>query len=282
MHRVIMIIFLACFILAACNLPIQKATETPNAEAIATQVRALLTAQPSPTSRPATPTLSTPAATSTIAPTSTQSATSTAAASITPLPGDPKNSLGEPSYKNTFDTGKGFGLEAPFEDENIRFAVENGKLVMTGLKANGWHSWRLTSPKVQDFYLEGTTHTTNCSGTDIYGLVVRAPDFDSGRGYYFGVTCDGRFNFGKWQEQGINDIVSLTQNSAILAGPDQTNRLGIMARGDHISLYANGKLIQELDDTAFETAGYFGVWLAANKTAGFNVEVDELDFWKLQ
>lgn len=285
MRKSIILLVLASLTLSACNLPLgqARASATPESEQVATQVSTLLTAQP--TSAPSL--TSVPTSTVPPAPTKTSTLqapldTPTPAPTLTVSPNDPKASLGDPAWKNTFSTGKGFALETPYEDDNVRMAVENNALVMTGLQSNGWHSWRLTSPKVQDFYLEATTRTQTCSGNDLYGLVVRAPDFESGQGYYYGISCDGQYNFGKWQDQGLSDIAGLTQSDAILSGSNQTNVIGIKTDGSKISLYANGKLLREVDDSTFGDAGYFGVWIAANQTDGFTVQIQQMALWKLR
>jgi hypothetical protein len=200
MRKALILLPLLSMILVACNMPSGSArsSSTPNADEVATHVSILLTSQPSVTAQPAA-SKAPPAASPTpfIITATPVPPSPTPAASVTMSPDDPKAGLGDPAWKNTFDTGKGFALDTPYEDENVRFAVENGMLVMTGIQANGWHSWRLTSPRVQDMYLEANMRTRQCSGEDVYGMVVRAPDFVSGQGYYYGITCDGRYDFGK-------------------------------------------------------------------------------------
>lgn len=283
------VLLLLALMLTGCGVlspgPVES---TLSVDEVATQVGVLLTAQPIPT----------------LAPTTTIPPTSTLAPSMTPLPATPTVAtatlpastptpvattgdgaeghaagLGDPAWRNPFDSGKGFGLSEPYADENTRFEVRSGRLEMTGLKPNGWHGWRLTSPKIQNFYLEAAMTPQNCSGDDVYGIVFRAPDFESGRGYYFGVTCDGRYMFGKWQESSLADVISLTQHPAINSGSNQFNRLGVYAFDRKIELYVNGKLLTSLEDTTFTDAGNFGVWLAANDTTGFTVWVDEMSYW---
>lgn len=289
MRRRFAILFMICLALSSCNTPGQSTgatTATPDPELVATSVSGTLTAQPLPTL--AIPTIApsvtaiipsdTPQPTLTETPTAP---TSTAVATLTPAADDIAAALGEPTFRNPMDNGRGFGLGEPYDDDNVRIAVENGALTMTGKNDNGWHSWRLTSPKLGNVYIEATVRTRNCSRDDLYGIVARAPDYESGKGYYFGFTCDGRYNLGKWVEQGISDMIAYTQNSAILAGSNQTNRIGIRMEGRKLSLYANGKLLQEIEDTSFQEAGYYGVFIAPNETAGFTVDYDQIAYWTL-
>lgn len=287
MRRIIALAILLSVLLAGCGIPTGEtpnAQTTPPVDEVATAVSQQLTALPTNTPLPLpsatevvpSATLPAPTAPPTLTPVPP---TLTPAVSATVDSEDPRASLGDPSWRNPFDSGRGFGLNEPYEDDNTRFAVENGRMVMTGRKANGWHGWRLTSPAAQDYYLEALMHTRDCTGSDEYGLVVRAPDFDSGKGYYYGITCDGRYTFGRWINDGVADVIDLTQHAAINAGGNQDNRIGIKASGGRFTLYANGKMLQEIQDNSFTEAGYFGVWIAANRTAGLTVEVDEMARW---
>ncbi len=284
-------IILLILLLAGCNLPTRPMpVNTPSTNAVATQVAQLLTAQPSftvpaptvlaaPTQTPAPAT----AVTSTTAPipTSTQAAPAAGqpTATSTISSSDPKSSLGSPTWRSTLDSGKAF---YQYDNDNTRVVLENGALNLTGLQANGWLGWSLTySQPAQNFYLEAAFIPQSCSGADMYGLVFRAPRADAG--YFFGVTCDGRFNLhARDFTAGIdNNLIQLTNNSAILSGSNQVNRLGVMANGNKITLYANGISLHELTDSTYNVEGSFGALGAANSTAGFTVKMDEISLWKL-
>jgi hypothetical protein len=120
----------------------------------------------------------------------------------------------------------------------------------------------------------------DCSGSDIYGLVFRAESVSSG--YFFGVTCDGRYSLSARDfEDGTNiPLIQLTSNQAVQSGATSTNRLSVRAEGERIALYANGTLLGEVTDPSFEE-GYFGAFVAANQTAGFTVHMDEISLWNL-
>jgi hypothetical protein len=160
--------------------------------------------------------------------------------------------------------------------------MEGGALVLTGLTANGWHGWSLTySQKPHNFRLEAVFQTGTCTGADLYGLVFRAPDGSSG--YFYGVTCDGRINLHarNFEDGTDTEIVALTGASQVTAGSNQTNRLGVNISDGKIQLFANGAMVQEVNDETFKDAGYFGAFVAANETAGFTVGMDEISLWKL-
>lgn len=281
-------ILLGTALLAACNLPTRQ-NAAPTGDPVSTQVSLLLTSQPTPTPKQAAPGT---AATLTTAPSATPIPTLTPVASPTasaptaakPSPttpaGDPKNSLGQPSWHDTAEVAKSFYL---FENEGTKVTAENGALVLTGLTANGWLGWSLTySHPAQNFYIEAVFNPQTCSGADQYGLVFRAPDADSG--YFFTVTCDGKYNLHAhaFKDNTDTTLIPTTPNAAILSGANQTNRLGVMATGEKISLYANGVLLQEINDATYNPdKGNFGALIAANATPGFTVKLVEISLWKL-
>lgn len=289
MHRRFILILVGSLLLASCNLPGAPSAATPTPDTIATQVSQLLTAQPTATEsgaavpdETAEPPTTEPDITFTpdVEPTESPVPTEPAATAAPTAPAsDPKNDLGEPSWQNDLSSADVFYL---YENEGTRVTHREGALVLTGLIPNGWHGFSLTfAQRPQNFYLETVFNTRTCAGADLYGMVFRAPDTSSG--YFFGVTCDGRYNL---HARNFNDgsdriVIDLTENSAILSGSDQTNRLGIMANGDQIGLYANGVLLQQVVDSTFSSSGHFGPFIAAYPSAGFTVEMDQVSLWNL-
>jgi hypothetical protein len=301
MQKTISLLILISFILTGCTFPAASTTAEPTPDLIATQVAIQLTQQPAPTNIPdvAKPTEPLPAATvtsqpakPTVAATSTSAAstptsTSTIAPSVTTPPTETPNSsdpivkLGSKAvWKDTFQNGKGWGLEGnPYDDTNTRVEVKNNALILTSYGVNGWHGWRLSYLNPLDFYLEAEIRTTECASSDLYGLMFRATDSQSG--YWYGVTCDGRFNLRSGDVNNFEDIAAFKKSDAILAGSNQTNRLGVWVKGSKISLYANGKLIGEFNDTAFPDSGKFGLFIARQKTATFVIQCTQIAYWNV-
>lgn len=268
-------LILAVLLLAACNLPTRPIdTPTPTVDLVATQIANLLATQESATrnaplaTQPPSPT-----------PSATPEATPTPPPAPTPTtnPSDPALSLGDPTWKDSLDTAKNFYL---FENDQTKVEAEDGALALTGRNANGWLGWSLTyAQNPSDFYLEATFRTRTCAGSDLYGIVFRASKENAG--YFFGVTCDGRYNltYRDLNNDIQKELISIKAASAIQAGSDQINRLGVFAQGDKISLYINGSLIDEVTDST-RSSGYFGAFVAANQTAGFRADLDQIKLWK--
>jgi hypothetical protein len=191
---------------------------------------------------------------------------------------DPKASLGEADWQDTFDNGENWFLP---DDEHSTMAVEGGKLTMTAHQADRKDWWVLTWPEVDDFYLEATGVFGDCAERDRYGLIVRAPR-EADRGYLFALACDGRFSF--WfldttTPQRIT-LIDWTASSFIQAGAGSRNRIGIKVEGSHFSLYANGSLLAEAEDDT-QNGPYFGIFTGAARTVDFTVELEEIAAWNL-
>jgi hypothetical protein len=117
---------------------------------------------------------------------------------------------------------------------------------------------------------------------DQYGLVFRAPDNSSGMGYYFTVSCDGRFGLMRWNTDNTQPfILNWGIDSNINPGSNQTNRLGVYVKGSSIRLYMNGKQIAETTDSNYLTATNVGAFIAAVSTPGFTVEMNQIQMWNV-
>ncbi len=284
MRKTIPILILFILLLTSCNFPLSK--PTPDLNIVSTKVAATLSAvqtQAQPTA-PSTATEEplSPTMTPSLEPTSTPTVQPSPTPTATPPAGDPAIALGEPGFFDTFSNGTSFGLSNPYEDEAVLISVENGAMVFKSKRINNGIRWRLTSRNPQDLYLEGRFNVTRCSGADQYGLIVRAPSYSDGIGYYFGVTCSGQYYLLRWDKEGQNTVVSLTSDDCILSGSGQINRMGIMADGDTIRLYANGELLKELTDKGLTDKGYIGAFVSAREDQNFTVQLEELKLWTLQ
>lgn len=271
-------------LLAACNLPMPSAT--PTVDLVATQVAIQLTSLPTQGVPEDIPTATLPAEDTTSpaeltvtpsppSPTATQTLTPTIPA------GDPRQSLGDPTWEETFESGRSFGLEEPYDDEQTSFRIKNGALILTSKNASGFHGWRTGGPITADnAYVEGRFEIGSCFSEDRYGLVFRSPDFIEG--YIFLVSCDGRYELDTWENESFTTLLSgQAPSQGLLTGSNQVNRLGVRMQGDRISLYANGQLLQETTDTTFQEGGHVGAAIAGYQSQPFTVRLSEIAFWNL-
>lgn len=280
-HRLTLWILCLGLVAAACSAP---TAPTADPDQVATEVSQMLTEMPSATPAPShtappqdTPTSvpDTPTATETAS--ATPTATSTTTATATPPDEDPRELLGDPTWRDPLGTGDSWGL---FEDEHTRVSAGDGTLVLTALNPDNWSAWTLSWARPDDFYLEATTRTGECTGLDRHGLVFRADDSD--RAYLFGLSCDGRYSLRLWDGEALafTTLIDWTISEHVRAGSDQTNRLGVLAEGERLAVYANGHYLAEAQEDSYDE-GAFGLFIASANTTSFTVWVDEVAYWNL-
>ena len=290
MKKLIFATLAGMLLLTAC-LPARQPA-TPSAEQVATLVEAILTAMPTPTATeepliiPPTgetlpaPTITLPpeaAATAQPSPTATQQPTSTPAPTLTPPADDPRNTLGSPTWRERFRDGNNWLLG---KDAYTHAGVKDGQMILTGLSTTD--GWRLTWPRVKDYYLEMTVDTGECRGADQYGLFVRLPveRSDPHTGYLYAFTCNGRYSLRRWDGKTMTWLARPTAASAIQSGSNQTNRIGILLTGERMVLYANGSKLEEVTDSVFTGEGRFGMFIGAKETSNFTIYVSEVAYWE--
>ncbi len=185
--------------------------------------------------------------------------------------------LGAQDWQDTFNNSANWYL---LDTPNTKFTVEDGQMVMNALKAGQGEEWGIsTHGPLEDFYLEATFTTgSECSGLDRYGVLARAPKPD--RGYVFGFSCDGRYRLYKWDGQNYVGLQEWASTAHIQPGPNQTNRLGFWAKGNTIQLYANGRLLVEIQDSTYDE-GVFGLLVGSVNTDNLKVFVEDMAYWEL-
>ena len=268
---------LLLLLISSCNFPTSGAI--PTSDSVATQVAQLLTDQAvtlQPTIAEDTPQPTTSTETEVVE-TNTETPLPTPTATVPPE--DPRSLLGPADFVDTLDSGKSFGLDSNGEEDDYTFIrIENGELVLTSKYAIDWSGWRTGGSKIQNAYIEANMRLNGCASADIYGLVVRSPDYS--RGYWFRITCGGNWVFGYWDG---STFISLKdgRSAAFLTGSEQSNRLGVMMSGKLFKLYINGVLISEVEDATFGEAGYYGMVIAARATPNFTVYTEDFSIWEL-
>jgi len=200
------------------------------------------------------------------------------------LPGDdPVKDLGDPDARDTLsNSGIWFSNSKDSENEYAIFTAKSGSISGMSKRTGGpiWYAYFEKRPT--DLYLEGKLTPTNCSGGDSYGVVLRMEDYNVGPGFYFGVTCDGKFEFYKYKVPNQTTIlINKTENSAINTGSGATNTLGVWADGKRFRLYVNGVFLKEIENDSLAGDGFVGFFIWSVNGAGLSVELDEIAYWSL-
>lgn len=206
-----------------------------------------------------------------------------ATATNTPVPlDDLKQELGQPTWSDDLSTGKYWSLDSgDIIIDTTTISLGSGKLSMNTSVIGKGNIWWLTYLTFQDAYLEATFDVTECTNDDQYGLVIRAPDYESGFAYYFHITCDGHYDLRRWSTDGSSMLLGMPFSEKIHKGPNQTNTLGVWVKGPIIRLYANGNLLEEINDSTLINNGHFGLFINTRQTPGFTVNMDEISYWTL-
>ena len=312
MKKTLFLILITILLLTSCNT--FPGTPTVSSDELATQVSQILTTMPSPSPTniiiptntiaastatvdviAVTPTQEqvietqsstlepsqTPEATNlTATPTATIAISSTPENTPQPTPtvpsSDPKLKLGSPTWVDNFKTGNNWPLD---KDNYTSVEVKDSKLVFSALA--DLDGWRLSWPVIKNFYLEMSAETGMCEGSDHYGLMFRVPDKQKAdQGYLFGLTCDGRYSLRKWDNQIMTSLIPWTTSTAITKGSNQINRLGVLANGSQLALYANGVLLKEINDNSFTAEGGFGIFIGSDQTPDFTIKISEVAYWE--
>ena len=160
--------------------------------------------------------------------------------------------------------------------------IIDGSLVMTSLVANRkdpWDSWMVTDSILTDFYIELSATPGDCGGLDRYGMVIRANP-EATKAYLFGFSCGGEYSLRLWNGEKLFMLQPWQIDQYVNKGPNQLNRLGLLARGKLLSLYANDNLLTTVVDETF-TEGSFGIFTGAANTDNFMVQFDQMSYWIL-
>lgn len=284
--------------LSACNFPARdqtlatppEAAYTAAAQTIVAQLTQVASPEPeqstgepglTPSLETFTPTLAqasptgTPQASPTATPSPTTAITVTPSTAVNPAPRDIRQDLGNPDWQDTFESADNWSL---YEDDHVRFRINNDRLIMVALNADGRDSWMLSWPNPTRFYLELTATTDSCTGLDRYGILFRS---DAEVGYLFGLSCDGQYSLRSWDGDAFQTLLNWTPSEQAIAGSGQTNRLGVRLDGDDILLYINGVHQATVQDSAFDEDS-FGVFVGSRNTQNFRVELSEIAYWELE
>jgi len=279
------------FLLSACNLPLTN-SNTP--DLIATEVSNMLTNTPlqiesSESTR--TPSPNKPVDTQptindsvvfSITPSITNTFTPSPTFTITASPTSANIPTGEPTWKDEFFSGTSFGINAEgYDDGNTIIFSQDDSLTLISVNKTGWRGWRLASHKPKNYYLKAIFITETCSGSDQYGIITQSPDYENGYGYYFGLTCDGRFSIQKWEENGLSNLEGWTESSQIKTGNTQTNSISILKSGENYKFFVNDFFVANVNDNHFSNPGFFGPFIAGLETPNFTVRLKEIAYWNL-
>jgi len=116
------------------------------------------------------------------------------------------------------------------------------------------------------------------------GLVFRA-DYTNDKGYQFRISTDGTYILNRFMldQQGnpiaAGETIMSGSSDSVQQGINQTNQLCVLAQGDTVSLFINGKYVDSTMDSTYHS-GQVGIYVDSDADAvegAFN----DLQVWKL-
>ena len=143
--------------------------------------------------------------------------------------------------------------------ENVDTTWSAGRMNIA-IKRKNWLGLNWPDGDYDDFGVEIEAQPTTSAYTE-YGIAFRVTGPSDARSYYiFGVTTNGKYYLQKKLEGAWADTDPVSATSSQTIKPGQTkNVLRVLARGDQISLYINGSLVNTATDDAI-SSGSVGIF----------------------
>ena len=179
---------------------------------------------------------------------------------VTPEKTPEKAEKGYTQFDNFSDKESGWGS---YEGETFLRYYSQGEYHMIQ-KGENLSDRALLGKNVTDFILEVDTRFDSGPLTGQYGIIFR---FDNGKYYSFGINGRGWFTIRKHIEGKVYELIPLTETYILNKGYT-SNRLGIKAEGNTLSLYINGKMVRAIGDTSL-TQGDIGFFVSRLEEQGF-------------
>ena len=282
-RSVFVCILLAFVTLVGCNRAAQELP--PNV--LATQVAATLTAAPTLPSSITPPPSATaaPSATPAVPPTETTTVTPVVDASPSPTPpplapDDPRTglNLAAPDYTDNFSTA--YKWVGPDDPNTATNAMGSDRLTATDHKADGYIWWSTTDQPAGDaYYVEVSAAVGACSGKDAAGFSTRVNGASFDQAYALEFSCEGSYRLRRFISSAAPVVlIEWTASPEIVKGPNATNRMGMLARGSKLYVFANGKLIGQVEDTSY-ALGTYGLYASAVDSPALTITFDDFAAW---
>lgn len=135
--------------------------------------------------------------------------------------------------------------------------------------------WTTAGETFADFILEIETQQRGGPDDNDYGVILRYQD--DGNFYYFKISGDGYYTFGKLIDNELFDIIRWQESEAIHLGSSRNN-LRVEVVDENFSFYINDELVDTAIDSDF-AQGDVGVVAGTYQTSGVDIAFDDLKVW---
>jgi hypothetical protein len=202
--------------------------------------------------------------------------TLTPGASIKRIFGDPVVILGPSTWLDSFDSD---GILAPGENLCARVEINDGILSMSARGDSPEYCLEIARLVNQDFYLEVVVEANAPCSDGLYGLQFRATE--EGKGFLYGINCNGQYELTYRTPDLGSTLIPQTISNAIDSGPAHLNRIGVLAQGDRIDLYANGVFLAEVTVASRLSGNQLALFIKPTQGDPLAVNFDNLQYWDL-
>lgn len=144
-----------------------------------------------------------------------------------------------------------------FDDNRANWDTDNVdgkgyKLIRNGcyefkVETNSTFTWGKTAYDYRDFVCSVTAKRIEGPDENQFGIIFRMAD--SNNYYRFGISSDRFFRLDKWVA-GREEEIKRWESSDAIFGGDKKDTIGVRCSGQSLSLYANGNLLAEVNDTS--------------------------------
>ncbi len=197
-------------------------------------------------------------------------------------PFDPIGTFGTPRFTEDFEDNTAWkDYYGNMGNEKIALVIKDGQMQVTG-KYSYFRTWWFGGFDLTDFYIEMDVNTGTCSDDDTYGLILRGEPSD--HGYIVGFNCGGEV--AAWRVDAVNpyteiEILGYTKTDLIRKGSNRPNILGVMMKGDEITIYANRYEFTTIYDDTYDW-GQYGVFVMAGPKDNYTYTTSQIRIWDVE
>lgn len=180
----------------------------------------------------------------------------------------------EPSYRNSFTPDVRWDVYS--DAETVRYYI-NETLRMRVIPEQ-YTDWTYLELKPSDFYLEFDVIYREAPGHAGAGVIFR---MNSSLNYYrYAISPEDTYSLIKRVDDEWEFLTEWTASDSIQTADRAVNRLGLLAEGDQIALFANGKLLTVVEDDS-HVAGDTALALVTYEEGNVEVQFDNVVMWEL-
>ena len=166
-----------------------------------------------------------------------------------------------------------------YDEDRVYLNVEDG--VYRGmLDWAGRYIWGVNGEVHTDAVIEVDLQFGESDRLTMGGIICRASPQNTGDGYYFLISAQGKFSIRRGTASSADELVALQDHDAIQMD-GQLNHLRAVCVGNRLQFFVNGEYLSSVEDESYRR-GYTGltIGLPANSVLAGNVTFDNLRVWE--